>query len=131
MNEKPPTTTGWTIGQELRRLREKSGESLRGLSATIGVSHSYISDIENGRRQPSTNTLQLLTSALSNQGAAFEELAEMKTGLDHDTKLWVSQTPGVRELLVMIRDEGIPVTDMLAAGEEIARARRRKKGKRS
>jgi len=52
------------IGQTLRALRLNRGYSLRKLGKLAGISHSFISDIEHGRSNPSIPTIDKLTEAL-------------------------------------------------------------------
>ena len=42
-----------TLGTELRKLRKKKGMTLREFARQVGVSASFVSDIELGRRSPS------------------------------------------------------------------------------
>lgn len=42
-----------TLGERIKRLRLIEGLSLRRLSVDVGVSHTYIRDIEIGSRPPS------------------------------------------------------------------------------
>ena len=48
----------------LRRLRERSGVSLRQLARQADISSSYLSDIELGRRNPPEPTLRRLLEGL-------------------------------------------------------------------
>jgi len=52
-----------TFGTYLRNLREKNNLSLREVARRIGVSASYLSDVENDRRTPpgDENLLRLAT----------------------------------------------------------------------
>jgi transcriptional regulator with XRE-family HTH domain len=59
------------LGIRLKRLREKSGMSVRGLARQLGVSPSFVSQIENGKSQPSVATLYSLSQQL---GASIDEL---------------------------------------------------------
>jgi transcriptional regulator with XRE-family HTH domain len=47
-------------GKRLREFREKKGLSLREFGERIGVSHSYLSNIENGKKPV---TIKVLTKA--------------------------------------------------------------------
>lgn len=47
-----------TLGAEIRAYR--GAESLRGVAERVGVSPSYLCDIENGRRAPAPETLRLI-----------------------------------------------------------------------
>lgn len=53
-----------TLGVRLKRSREKSGMSVREVGRRLGVSPSLISQIENGKSQPSVATLYSLTQLL-------------------------------------------------------------------
>lgn len=53
------------IGNTLKRLRKQRGFSLRKLAELSGLSHSFISDIENYRCNPSIESLQKIASALN------------------------------------------------------------------
>ena len=52
------------LSAKLRELRTKNNLTLKELSAKSGISVSFISDIENGRRNPSIETLKTLANAL-------------------------------------------------------------------
>jgi len=53
-----------TIAASLRRARRNSGASLRSIAARSGVAASNLSAIENGRRDPTTSTVDRLASAI-------------------------------------------------------------------
>jgi transcriptional regulator with XRE-family HTH domain len=53
------------IGKTLKYIREKKGYSLRKLAEKAGLSHSFISDIEHGRSNPSIKKLLVIAEALS------------------------------------------------------------------
>jgi transcriptional regulator with XRE-family HTH domain/mannose-6-phosphate isomerase-like protein (cupin superfamily) len=59
------------IGAGLRAERERQGVSLRVLAAQIGVTAGLISQIENGRTQPSVGTLYSLAERL---GLSLDEM---------------------------------------------------------
>lgn len=52
------------IGKNLKKFRDEKNLTLKQLSEISGVSISFISDIENGRRNPSNDTLNSLADAL-------------------------------------------------------------------
>jgi transcriptional regulator with XRE-family HTH domain len=52
------------IGPELKRLRQKTGLSLRAFAETTQFSPSFISQVENGTVSPSVASLAKLTAAL-------------------------------------------------------------------
>ncbi|MGW6731783.1 helix-turn-helix domain-containing protein [Streptomyces sp. NPDC055013] len=61
------------VGTRIRQARLARGTSLRALAREVGVSASLISQIENGKSQPSVSTLYAITTAL---GISIEVLFE-------------------------------------------------------
>ncbi|MFE7444909.1 helix-turn-helix domain-containing protein [Streptomyces chartreusis] len=59
------------VGARIRQARLAHGTSLRALAREIGVSASLVSQIENGKSQPSVSTLYAITTAL---GISIESL---------------------------------------------------------
>ncbi|WP_405593096.1 helix-turn-helix domain-containing protein [Streptomyces sp. NBC_01092] len=59
------------VGTRIRQARLARGTSLRALAREIGVSASLVSQIENGKSQPSVSTLYAITTAL---GISIEAL---------------------------------------------------------
>jgi transcriptional regulator with XRE-family HTH domain len=69
----------------LRDLRHDRGLSLRELSTRVHHSHSYLWDIETGRRQPTPDIAQTLDDALAADGILAELVTESPAGepVDH------------------------------------------------
>ena len=61
------------LGMRISFLRKKKGLSQLDLSLSCGVSKNYLSDLENGRRNPSILLLQRIASGL---GASLETLIQ-------------------------------------------------------
>ncbi len=59
------------VGARIRQARLERGTSLRALAREIGVSASLVSQIENGKSQPSVSTLYAITTVL---GISVESL---------------------------------------------------------
>ena len=113
-----------TLSLEIRRLREQSGLTLRGLGAQVGVSASHLSDIEHNRRRPSEKLLRALAHELRASGATFDGLEEHLTGIDAKTLAWASITPGVRMLFRAARESGLrPLVLLHALRRAIGRLR--------
>lgn len=53
------------LGQRIRELRKRRGETLKQTSNGINLSVSYLSDIERGRTKPSLHTLEVLARYFS------------------------------------------------------------------
>jgi transcriptional regulator with XRE-family HTH domain len=53
------------IGVNIKRLREEKRITLRSLSKSVGISPSFLSQIENGKASPSLDTLKTISNCLS------------------------------------------------------------------
>lgn len=62
-----------TFGEKLRQLREEHDLSLRELASRVGVSAAFLSDVELGRRFPSSEKLSSLAKKLK---VSVEELRQ-------------------------------------------------------
>src|SRR5262245_2245158 len=52
------------VGQELRDERQDAGRTLADVAEEAGVSTQYLSEIERGRKEPSSEVLQAVAGAL-------------------------------------------------------------------
>ncbi|MHA6694937.1 helix-turn-helix domain-containing protein [Homoserinimonas sp. A520] len=52
------------VGDQLRRLRHERGETLGKTATRAGVSPQYLSEIERGRKEPSSEMIAAVTRAL-------------------------------------------------------------------
>ncbi len=70
------------LGERLRYLRKRNGLSQLELSAKTGLSHTFINNIENGKKWVSAETLSILCEALHARPADFfsETRAESENG---------------------------------------------------
>jgi transcriptional regulator with XRE-family HTH domain len=59
------------IGSKIREARIKMGISQRRLAKQLGISNTYLSDIEVGRTLPSVNTLLKISKALDKDISIF------------------------------------------------------------
>lgn len=53
-----------SISKRIKTFREEKGLSIRQLATGSGMSHTYISSIENGKHQPSVTALNSISDAL-------------------------------------------------------------------
>lgn len=60
-----PSTRRDGVWLELRVIRTKDGHTLTSLAKTAGMSLSYLSDLENGRRRPNAKVTKKLAVALN------------------------------------------------------------------
>ncbi|MFV2021053.1 helix-turn-helix domain-containing protein [Micromonospora sp. LOL_023] len=59
------------IGRVLRRLRQDQGRTLQDVAQAAGLSTAYLSELERGRKEPSSEMLASICRAL---GVALDEL---------------------------------------------------------
>lgn len=52
------------VGDELRRAREQQNKSLRSVSRDAAISLSYLSEVERGLKEPSSEIISSITRAL-------------------------------------------------------------------
>jgi transcriptional regulator with XRE-family HTH domain len=59
------------LGQNMKRIRAKKGMSQGDIARALEVDRGYISNIENGKKNPTIATIQKLANAL---GVSADEL---------------------------------------------------------
>ena len=77
--QSPEDATAVNLGLQLRTARQKSGMTLRELARKLGVSPSFLSQIENGKSQPSVATLYSMAQTL---GVSIDHLFESEDAPD-------------------------------------------------
>jgi DNA-binding XRE family transcriptional regulator len=77
--ERQPQEPLWreVLGRRLRVLRQEQQETLAETAARAGISPQYLSEIERGRKEPSSEMIAALAGAL---GTTLIELAEQVAG---------------------------------------------------
>jgi transcriptional regulator with XRE-family HTH domain/predicted transcriptional regulator len=85
----PDSLDPLVFGQRLRYLRKRSGATLDELGGKVGRSASYLSQLENGHREPRLSTVSQLAAALNCRpadllsSAAPNRRAELEVALSH------------------------------------------------
>jgi transcriptional regulator with XRE-family HTH domain len=82
------------LGLKLKRLRHEKGASLKEVAQRSGLSVSYLSEIEKGKKYPKPEKLLELAAALD---VPFDELVSMKVGSELDPLKEVFASPFIRE----------------------------------
>ena len=72
-------------GRLLRRLRTRQGRTLAEVAARAGISVAYLSEVERGLKEPSSEVLEAVCVALGSSitglvGAAHRELRDLTDG---------------------------------------------------
>src|SRR5580693_6425209 len=80
------------LGQRLRALRQEQQETLAETAGRAGISPQYLSEIERGRKEPSSEMIAALAGAL---GTTLIGLTEQVTDdLRRQEAAWVSRASG-------------------------------------
>jgi len=66
LQEAPPQEPLWreVLGQRLRALRQEQQETLAETAGRAGISPQYLSEVERGRKEPSSEMIAALAGAL-------------------------------------------------------------------
>ena len=109
------------LGDVLRRLRIRQGRTLREVSASARVSLGYLSEVERGRKEASSELLAAICAALETPlSQVFREVSDnfALAELQQDTVLSAPREPGLREHGLRepslrnsaLRDQGLRIT---------------------
>lgn len=94
------------VGQRIKALRKQQNMTLRELSQKVGISISFLSDIENGRSNPSLERLKEIAEALDTT-VSYLLGEEIKTDDPNPSKKTVDD-----EIMEIMRELGPDVTNM-------------------
>ena len=92
-----------TLGDRVRRARVAVEMGVRALAADLGVSPSYVSDIENDRRVPSEEVLRALSARLA---LDFDELMALAGRFGDDAERYMRRTPAAGLLFRRLQEKG-------------------------
>lgn len=71
------------VGARLRHLRRRRGLTLVEAAALAGISPQYLSEVERGRKDPSSEVLAAITGALGEQLVEVTHLASLDLRRQH------------------------------------------------
>lgn len=92
-----------TLGDRIRKRRVELTLGLRALAADLGVSPSYVSDIENDRRVPSEDVLKAISARLS---LDYDELMALAGRFGEDADRYMRRTPAAGALFRRLSERG-------------------------
>ncbi|MGW1345822.1 helix-turn-helix domain-containing protein [Kribbella sp. NPDC002412] len=107
-SESPADATAVNLGLQLRTARQKSGMTLRELARRLSVSPSFLSQIENGKSQPSVATLYSMAQTL---GVSIDHLFESEDEPDADA-VASEQVTDIPTALSRAADEPVRRSDL-------------------
>ncbi|MBI2693030.1 helix-turn-helix domain-containing protein [Mycobacterium nebraskense] len=83
---------GKSLGKQVRDARVAANQTLRGLARDLGLSPSYLNDIEFDRRVPSTEVLRQIADRLVLDVDALLAAAG-RVGIAKDAEQYIRETP--------------------------------------
>lgn len=95
--ERPSAEPLWreVLGARLRRLRKHQGLTLTGLAQRAGLSPQYLSEVERGRKEPSSEMIGAITGAL---GITLIELtAQVADEMRRDRLSFIGFSPSLHD----------------------------------
>lgn len=117
--EAPPT-----LGEYVRQARKRSQRTLRELAQALGITPSYLSDIENDRRVPSQEVLEGLAKHLR---LDLDELLARAGRLDPQTQAYLKRSPAAVRLLRRVAARRLSEADLEELQQRVERLAQRKK----
>ena len=91
-----------TFGEQLRQWRIEARINQRDLALRVGIDHTYLSKIENGRMVPPSETTIVKLAAELGQSADI--LLQLAQKVPMDVRPIISNSPGLPALLRSIGD---------------------------
>lgn len=88
------------IGFVLKRLREVYGDSAKEFSSKLGISSSYLSEIENCKKNVSMSILEKYSNILKVRISSIVLIAEDKENLKNETKFKQLVQPIMRKIML-------------------------------
>jgi len=104
------------LGDVLRRLRMRQGRTLREVSASARVSLGYLSEVERGQKEASSELLQAICTALGTPlSQVFREVSDnfALAELQNEPVLEMPREPALRELADSSSGTPRDMTDMV------------------
>jgi transcriptional regulator with XRE-family HTH domain len=93
-----------TLGDRIRKRRTELALGLRALAQELGVSPSYLSDIENDRRVPSEEVLRAIGARLD---LDFDELMALAGRFGDDADRYMRRTPAAGLLFRRLQEGNV------------------------
>ncbi len=103
------------LGDVLRRQRQRQGRTLREVSAAARVSLGYLSEVERGQKEASSELLAAICQALD------VRMSDMLREVSDDLALAeLAHAEGMRTMLDTVPVPGLPVPGIPVPGERIS-----------
>lgn len=100
-----------SLGDRVKEARVEASLTLRGMAKVLGLSPSYLNDIEYDRRTPSDDVLQKIANLL---GLDLDELlaAAGRVGISKDAEQYIRENPSAGVLFRRVTKERVPEAEL-------------------
>ncbi len=100
-----------SLGDRIKEARVEARLTLRGMAKVLGLSPSYLNDIEYNRRTPSDDVLQKIADLL---GLDRDELlaAAGRVGIGKDAEQYIRENPSAGVLFRRVTHERLPEAEL-------------------
>ncbi len=109
-----------SLGENIRNLRKNKGYSMMKINELTGLSKSTISDLENDKSSPTSETLQKLANALEVSISDFFDLKTSKNSSKNQLGYFIEQYLYNLNLNIICDSEGNIILDTHDAQYEIS-----------
>lgn len=113
-----------TLGAYIRQARVRQGVTLRQLASRLGITPSYLSDIENDRRVPAQEVLEGISRHLR---LDLDELLARAGRLDPETQEYLKRSPAAIRLFRRIAAHGLDeeaLAKLLKSAEQLGQRKK-------
>ena len=102
---------GKPLGDRIKQARLERGLTLRGVASSLGLSPSYLNDIEYNRRTPSDDALQKISTLFD---LDIDELlaAAGRVGISKDAEQYIRENPSAGVLFRAVTNERLPEEEL-------------------
>lgn len=112
-----------TLGEKISQERKKQGVSLRKFAQKLGISASYLVDIEKDRRLANKALLQTIADMLDIPVSAFDEFSP---DMPKQVKKWIEKNPLVSRILNFLGRAPSPEDALARVERSLVQSQRRK-----
>ncbi len=118
---------GKALGDRIKEARVDGQLTLRGVAASLGISPSYLNDIEYNRRTPSESTLEKIAALF---GFDINDLlaAAGRVGIGKEAEEYIRENPSAGVLFRRVTTERLPEEELKKLIERVDDLKRERGG---
>jgi transcriptional regulator with XRE-family HTH domain len=118
---------GKLLGDRIKEARVEAQLTLRGVAASLGISPSYLNDIEYNRRTPAEGTLEKIAALFEFD---IDDLlaAAGRVGISKDAEQYIRENPSAGVLFRRVAAERLPEAELKKLIERVDDLKRERGG---